>query len=76
MSRYFSSFFFSLAFLLGFAQVGQAQPDTLNYFKNYFVTGDVAFAGVSLRSTGVNGVATKTLNMTGVPCTGGSRDSA
>ena len=38
----------------------QAQPPDgpLTFFKNYFVTGDYAVAGVGLRGTGVNGVAT------------------
>src|SRR5215468_9775959 len=30
----------------------------LDYFKNYFVTGDYVAAGVGLRGTGVNGFAT------------------
>src|SRR5205814_8680638 len=60
----------ALFFLL--PQAIYAQTDTLSYFKNYFVTGDVAFAGVALRSTGVNGYATGAINMSGVPCTGGS----
>src|SRR5215831_17765344 len=52
-----------------FVQIAQA-ADALNYFKNYYVTGDVAAAGVGgLRGTGVNGLATGTINMTGVPCT-------
>jgi hypothetical protein len=54
-----------------FAQLGEA-ADALQFFKNYFVTGDVALAGVGLRSSGVNGFATGTINMNGVPCTGGS----
>lgn len=39
----------------------------LGYFKNYFVTGDYAVAGVGLRGTGVGGFANGTINMTSVP---------
>src|SRR4029077_13564826 len=62
----------ALFFLVPQVIYAQLPPDTLSYFKNYFVTGDVAFAGVGLRSTGVNGYATGTITMGGVPCTGGS----
>lgn len=48
------------------APMAQAQGP-LNYFQNYFVTGDYAVAGVGLRGTGVNGYATGTINMTAVP---------
>ena len=41
--------------------------DALNFFNNWFVTGDYAVAGVGLRGTGVNGWATGKINMTGVP---------
>src|SRR5262249_666362 len=43
--------------------------DALSYFKNYFVTGDYVAAGVGLRGTGINGIATGTINFSGVPCT-------
>ena len=39
----------------------------LQFFKNYFVTGDYAVAGVGLRGTGVGGVATGQINFAGVP---------
>jgi len=35
----------------------------LNYFKNYFVTGDYLAVGVGLQHTGVNGLATGTLTV-------------
>src|SRR5215813_10600561 len=44
----------------------------LDYFKNYFVTGDYVAAGVGLRGTGINGFATGTISLTGVPCTSGA----
>ena len=37
--------------------------DALNYFKNYFVTGDYVAVGVGLQHTGVNGFATGTLTV-------------
>jgi hypothetical protein len=43
----------------------------LQYFKSYFVTGDYAVAGVGWYGQGVNGYATNTLNMSGVPRTSG-----
>src|ERR1700676_4872226 len=48
--------------------------DSLNYTKNYFVTGDAVTAGVGLRGRGAGhtGVATATINISGLPCTGGS----
>src|SRR5262245_37954335 len=50
-----------------FGREGQA-ADALSYFKNYFVTGDVVIGGVGgLRGTGVNGFATGTINISGVP---------
>ena len=48
-----------------------ARADALNYFQNYFVTGDAAYGSVGLRGTGVNGVATGSIKMSGVPCTNG-----
>src|SRR6516225_4447632 len=65
--------FFSVCFLVPFAQVGRAS-DAHQYFKNYFVTGDYVVAGVGLRGTGASsgplaGFATGTINMSGVPCT-------
>ena len=43
------------------AQAGQDGP--LNFFKNYFVTGDYAVGGVGLRGLGSNGFATATIHM-------------
>src|SRR5437870_8975122 len=57
---------FALGFVMLFAQSGgHAQAaDALNFFKNYFITGDYVVGGVGLRGTGVNGFATGTINMT------------
>jgi hypothetical protein len=41
--------------------------DALNFFKNYFVTGDYAVGGVGLQGTGVNGFATGAIPVSGVP---------
>jgi Bacterial lectin/YDG domain/MBG domain (YGX type) len=41
--------------------------DALTFFNNWFVTGDYVVAGVGLRGTGVNGWATGSINVTGVP---------
>jgi hypothetical protein len=60
----------TLAFLTFFAPLGRG-ADALNYYKNYFVTGDYTVAGVGLRGTGVDGWATGTIAITGVPCTSG-----
>ncbi|MQA30891.1 MAG: hypothetical protein GEU82_13835 [Luteitalea sp.] len=62
--------FFSLlpiVILLAPAARVQAQPGNLTFFKNYFVTGDYVVGGVNLRGTGINGVATGTISMDGVP---------
>ena len=44
----------AFGFLLLFAQSAQAADDPLKLFKNYFLTGDVAYAGKSqpIRRTG------------------------
>ena len=42
----------ALAFVLLFAQLGQAQ--SLNFYKNYFVTGDYAVGGVGMEALGLN----------------------
>ena len=42
-------------------------PDALQFFKNYFVTGSHAVGGVGLAGRGVNGVATGSIPMSGVP---------
>ena len=46
-----------------FAPSGYAQTDALKFSKNWFVTGDVVFASVALRSFGNNGTATGIINM-------------
>ena len=51
-------------------QHGYAQ-DALSFSKNWFVTGDVAFASVALRSTGVDHYTTGIIQMRGVPCISG-----
>ena len=55
-----------LLFLASFAPKASA-ADALNFFNNWFVTGDYAVAGVGLRGTGVNGIATGTITMPGIP---------
>ncbi|HEX6975759.1 MAG TPA: DUF3344 domain-containing protein, partial [Vicinamibacterales bacterium] len=42
-------------------------PDALSFFKNYFITGDYAIGGVGLRNQGVNGLATGSIQIAGVP---------
>src|SRR4029453_4866256 len=44
------------------AHTAHAQ-NALNFFKNYFVTGDYVAVGVGLQHTGVNGLATGTLTV-------------
>ncbi len=44
-----------------------AETQTLTFFKNYFVTGDYAVAGVGLWGRGVKGIATGSITMSGVP---------
>jgi hypothetical protein len=48
------------------ARTGQAS-DALTFFKNYFITGDYAVGGVGLRGRGVNGIATGSIAIGGVP---------
>ncbi|MEQ1573768.1 MAG: Ig-like domain-containing protein [Vicinamibacterales bacterium] len=48
----------------GHGQVG-AQP--LKFFKNYFVTGDYAVAGVGMDLAGTNGLVSGVVNISGVP---------
>ncbi|MFI5112170.1 MAG: hypothetical protein ACHP9S_05075 [Terriglobales bacterium] len=48
-------------------------PPPLNFFNNYFVTGDYVVGGVGLRGSGVNGFATGTISIpdaNSVPATG------
>lgn len=40
-----------------------ANGDSLRFFKNYFVTGDYAVAGVGLRGQGIGGFAQGTINL-------------
>ena len=42
-------------------------PDALGFFKNYFITGDYAVGGVGLHDLGVNGIATGSIPIQGVP---------
>ena len=42
-------------------------PDALGFFKNYFITGDYVVGGVGLRGRGVNGIATGSIAIQGVP---------
>ncbi|HEX7797525.1 MAG TPA: hypothetical protein VF456_24350, partial [Vicinamibacterales bacterium] len=56
----------TIGFLLLLTQPGTAQQgNALNFFKNYFVTGDYTVAGVGLRGTGVNGIATGQIHFGG-----------
>ncbi len=58
-----------LLLVLGFAQTGLAQ-NQLNFFNNYFVTGDYVVGGVGLRGLGIQGYATGDIiipNASGVP---------
>ena len=47
-----------LTLILAAAAVSAAPPSNLNFFKNYFLTGDYSVAGVGLQGTGVGGTAT------------------
>ncbi len=58
-------FTFVFAIVAVMAQPAHAQ--SLKFFKNDFVTGDYAVAGIGLEGRGVKGVATGSINMTGVP---------
>jgi hypothetical protein len=67
---------FGLALLALFVQAAQAQGP-LNYFKNYFVTGDYVVGGVGLSGKVASGPVTGAVQVTGnitlnsVPCTSG-----
>jgi Legume lectin domain/MBG domain/YDG domain len=65
-----SAALFGLGLLALFTPAAQAQGP-LNYFKNYFVTGDYAVGGVGLSGKAVNGSVSASINFTGVPCTTG-----
>ncbi|MFN8008418.1 MAG: hypothetical protein U0V70_15630 [Terriglobia bacterium] len=51
-----------LCMVLGLTREGVAQ-NQLNFFNNYFVTGDYVVGGVGLRGLGVKGYATGTINI-------------
>jgi hypothetical protein len=63
----------TLALLALFSPLMRAQAQApLNYFKNYFVTGDYAVGGVGLANVKpVAGSVSSTINFSGVPCTSG-----
>jgi hypothetical protein len=63
-----SLFWLVFALVLAVPRLSAAHG-TLGFFKNYFVTGDYAVAGVALRGTGVGGFATGTVHVEGVPAT-------
>ena len=63
-----SAIVFGLGFLALLAPAAQAQGP-LNYFQNYFVTGDYVVGGVGLYGSNPN--PTATINFSGVPCTSG-----
>ena len=56
----------AVLFLLLLAPAAQAQSG-LNFFKNWFVTGDYVVGGVGLEAKGAGGLATGTINVSGVP---------
>ena len=58
----------ALGFVALFVQAAQGQGP-LNYFQNYFVTGDYVVGGVGLYGKTAN--PTGTINFSGVPCTSG-----
>jgi hypothetical protein len=68
LSRF--AFLFCFEFLVSFVQTSHA-ADALNYFKNYFVTGDYVVGGVGLRGLGMfsaplgGSFATGTINIGG-----------
>src|SRR5260370_859573 len=67
----------ALLLVLGFAQTGVAQSNQLNFFKNYFVTGDYGVAGWVEGAPDKSGFAPGTISIpdtmqppqTGVPAT-------
>jgi hypothetical protein len=56
----------TLLFQLGAAHPS-AQAPALTFFKNYFLTGDHVVGGTSLWRKGVDGLATATIEISGVP---------
>ena len=58
----------ALLFQPGTARISaQGGGSPLNFFKNYFVTGDYVVGGASLWRKGVNGRATQNIDISGVP---------
>ena len=55
------------ALLCGRSPGAGAAGGALTFFKNYFVTGDYVVGGVGLRGQGVNGLATGSITIAGVP---------
>ena len=54
----------SFGLVLLMTQTGKGQPpDALKFFKNYFVTGNYFVYGIPLKGTGINGLATGTINV-------------
>ncbi|WP_263351921.1 choice-of-anchor D domain-containing protein [Acidicapsa acidisoli] len=53
----------TVALLISTGQAPTPTPNPLTFENNYFVTGDYASAGVTLRGTGVNGIATGTITI-------------
>jgi hypothetical protein len=56
-----------LLLLRGATPMSAQAPDALTFFKNYFITGDYVVGGVGLRDQGVNGIATGSVTISGVP---------
>ncbi|BCS31774.1 hypothetical protein TBR22_A09780 [Luteitalea sp. TBR-22] len=54
------------------SQLEAQSPAPLNFFKNFFITGDYAVQGIGLRGTGVNGVATGDIVI--APCADGDTE--
>jgi hypothetical protein len=52
--------------IFGLPSLSEA-ANSLNFYNNYFVPGDYAVAGVGLRATGVAGVATANITISGIP---------
>src|SRR4030095_8957562 len=58
----------SLAMLLQAGSATRAQTaDALTFFKNFFVTRDYVVGGAGLRGLGINGKATGSIHLSGVP---------
>ncbi len=69
----------AVALLISTGEAPPPAPDPLTFENNYFVTGDYATGGVTLRGKGVNGVATGTItipDLTTCGCSQGVPDGA